>query len=92
MSAKSFGRALEPRNWFDMGKQMEGWGIPGPQAAEEAAANEAARVEAARVAAEEDAEEERRKILSRKGRRSTILTGAMGLPEETAQRKTLLGS
>lgn len=92
MSSNTFTKTLEPRNWFDMGKQMEGWGIPGPQAAEEEASNEAARIEAARKAAEEAAEDDRQKTLSRKGRRSTILTGAMGLPEETGQRKTLLGS
>ena len=50
-------------------------------------------VDAAREAALKAEEEEKRKMLLRKGRRSTILTGALGLPEETVgQRKTLLGS
>lgn len=93
MSTKKFATTLEPRNWFDFGRQMEGWGFPGPTDAEEAANSEAARIEASRKAAEEEAEKERRKVLSRKGRRSTILTGSLGIPEDTTgQRKTLLGS
>ena len=60
----------------------------------EVAKNEAEAADnAAREAALKAEEEEKRKMLLRKGRRSTILTGALGLPEETVgQRKTLLGS
>lgn len=100
MSTKAFGQALEPRNWFDMDKQMAGWGLPTKEEGKQAAQNmqaqaaaERAKAEQEAAAAAEKAEQERRQNLKkRKGLAGTILTSGLGVTEDLkTQFKTLLG-
>jgi hypothetical protein len=100
MSSKAFGKALEPRNWFNMDAQMEGMGLPSKREGEEAAANMKAAADAERAKAEKEAadaaeaaETERREALKkRKGLAGTILTSGLGVTEDLATKfKTLLG-
>jgi hypothetical protein len=101
MSTKKFGQALEPRNWFDLDKQMAGWtGTSVKEETETATNNMKAQADAERARAEKEAadaaeaaEKERREGLKkRKGLAGTILTSGLGITEEAATKfKTLLG-
>jgi membrane protein involved in colicin uptake len=93
----NFSKAMEPRNWFDWDKQMEGWGR---HTKEEEEANAAALAKAEREKAEKAAEEaeakkeqERREALKKKkGLAGTILTSGLGITEDAKTKyATLLG-